>query len=104
MFQATYGLKSLNIPIIISKFSIFLKNEVKFPLFKLYFSIYGYATVTTIQGALIIGGYDGSKVATVACYSNSGWSKLDDLQSVRAYHRAIINGNKVYVIGGNNTK
>ena len=38
--------------------------------------------------------------ATVACYNNSGWSKLDDMQSVRAYHRAIINGGKVYVVGG----
>ena len=64
-----------------------------------------YATVTTIQGALIIGGTDGSQqVATVACYSNSGWSKLDDLQSVRYDHRAIINGDKVYVIGGSGTK
>ena len=68
----------------------------------LYFSIYYYATVTTSQGALFIGGYgDGSEVATVACYNNAGWSRLDDLQSTRRYHRAIINGDKVYVVGGN---
>ena len=66
---------------------------------KIYFSIRLFATVTTEQGALIIGGYHGSSVATVACY-NSGWSRLDDLQSVRHNHRAIINGDKVYVIGG----
>ena len=72
-------------------------------LFNIYFSISRYATVTTSQGALIIGGYDGSLVATVACYS-AGWSRLDDLQSTRRYHRAIVNGDKVYIIGGNGTK
>ena len=73
----------------------------------LYFSISAYGTVTTNQGALIIGGYDDSLlryVATVACYNSVGWSKLDDLQSVRGYHRAIINGDKVYVVGGAHTK
>ena len=71
---------------------------------KIYFSIYKYATVTTSQGALIIGGSDASYVTTVACYNNAGWSKLDDLQSTRAWHRAIINGDKVYVVGGNDDK
>ena len=70
----------------------------------LFFSIYAYGTVTTSKGALFIGGYDGSEVATVACYNNAGWSKLDDLQSTRHYHRAIINGDKVYVVGGNNER
>ena len=73
-------------------------------VFKIYFSISGYGTVTTSQGAIFIGGFDGSYVATVACYNHAGWSKLDDLQSVRGYHRAIINGDKVYVVGGANTK
>ena len=71
---------------------------------RIYFSIYGYATVTTSQGALIIGGYGGVEVATVACYNSAGWSRLDDLQSTRYGHRAIINGDKVYVIGGNGKK
>ena len=75
-------------------------------IFKIYLSIRQYATVTTNQGALIIGGYSvavsGGKVATVACYNNSGWTKLDDLQSARYGSRAIINGDKVYVIGGIN--
>ena len=39
-------------------------------------------------------------VTTVACYNNAGWSRLDDLQSTRVDHRAIINGEKVYVTGG----
>ena len=68
------------------------------------FSITLFATVTTEQGALIIGGSTAGgasgDVTTVACYNNSGWSKLDDLQSARSGHRAIINGDKVYVIGG----
>ena len=68
------------------------------------FSIYAYATVTTSQGALFIGGYGGAEVATVACYNNAGWSKLDDLQSTRHYHRAIVNGDKVYVVGGKDTR
>ena len=59
-----------------------------------------YATVTTNQGALFIGGDAGAQVATVACYNNEGWSRLDELQSTRRYHRAIINGDKVYVVGG----
>ena len=72
---------------------------------KFNFSIYSYATVTTGQGALFIGGFDGSnQVATVACYNSSGWSQMDDLQSIRHYHRAINNGDKVYIIGGTETK
>ena len=71
-----------------------------------YFSICEYATVTTSQGALIIGGYAGSRpgVATVACYNNAGWSKLDDLHSPRYFHRAIIDADRVYVIGGTDIK
>ena len=72
--------------------------------FLIFFSIFGYATVTTSKGALFIGGDSGSEVATVACYNSSGWSRLDDLQSTRTRHRAIINGDKVYVIGGNGTR
>ena len=67
------------------------------------FSIVDYATVTTAQGALILGGWSytlGNALATVASYNNSGWSKLDDLQSTRYGHGAIVNGDKVYVIGG----
>lgn len=71
-------------------------------------SISGYATVTTSQGALIIGGYcfgcTPGEVATVASYNEDGWKKLDDLQSTRYGHRAIVNGDKVFVIGGSGTK
>ena len=69
-----------------------------------YFSIYAYATVTTSQGALILGGYGYSVYSTVACYNGSGWTKLKDLYSTRRYHRAIMNGDKVYIVGGSGTK
>ena len=81
--------------------NIFINSSPR--IWKIFFSIRLFATVTTGQGALIIGGNDNSVVATVACY-NSGWSRLDDLQSVRHLHRAIINGDKVYVIGGGGTR
>ena len=101
MFQATAGLK---LPIILTMTSknIILLLYRLYNKKQIYFSIYDYATVTTTQGALIIGGYAGSSpgVTTVACYNNSGWSRLDDLQSIRWYHRSIINGDNVYVIGG----
>ena len=56
--------------------------------------------MTTTQGALIIGGSDGSPLRTVACYNSAGWTKLDDLQTARYAHRAVVNGDKVYLIGG----
>ena len=87
-----------------SKFLTFKPCFCLLALFQSYLSIYGYAEVTTSQGALFIGGYYGGEVATVASYNTSGWSRLDDLQSPRYYHRAIINGDKVYVIGGGGTK
>ena len=62
-----------------------------------------FAAVTIKQGALVIGGYVydlGDRMATVACYSRAGWSKLDDLQSARNDHRAIINVDKIYNIAG----
>ena len=70
----------------------------------MFFSLRLFATVTTRQGALIIGGdvqvNSIGVVSTVACFNNSGWSRLDDLQSIRKDHSAIINGDKVYIIGG----
>ena len=55
-----------------------------------YFSISDYATVTTSQGALIIGGNcwgsdpeDEGRV--VALYNDDGWKRLADLQTQRKY-------------------
>ena len=94
--EQIHGPKLPIIPIMIRMFLFHLIRG-----FQNSFSIDLYATVTTGQGALIIGGWiAGKNTATVACYNNSGWTKLDDLQSARHQHRAIINGDKVYVIGG----
>ena len=65
-----------------------------------FHSIYAYATVTTSEGAIFIGGANGKYVYL---YNNSGWTKLDDLHTSRYYHRAIMNGDKIYVIGGSGT-
>ena len=75
----------------------------------LNFSNRHFATVTTVQGALIIGGLvtnglTEEPTTTVACYNRSGWSRLDDLQSPRSSGRAIVNGDKVYIIGGSETQ
>ena len=57
--------------------------------------------MTTNQGALIIGGTDiTGDLALVHCYNNARWSRLNDLQSTRYGHRAIANGDKVFIVGG----
>ena len=70
----------------------------------LHFSIQYFATVTTSQGALVIGGHDGAAVATVALYTELDWFRLNGLQSPRYGHRAIINGNQINIIGGSGTQ
>ena len=101
--QPIHGLKLPLIHTMISKFWIISLLSFGFII---YLSIRRFATVTTEQGALIIGGIwrnleeKDSVVTTVACFNNSGWSRLDDLQSARYNSRAIINGDKVYVVGG----
>ena len=99
--QVTNGLELPIILTMISEYLIFFKFEFSKKKSR---SIHGYATVTTSKGALIIGGSEDSELATVACYNDVGWSKLQDLQSTRTDHRAIINGDQVYVIGGRGTK
>ena len=56
--------------------------------------------MTTKKGALIIGGWSGAFLSTVASFDGINWKKLNDLNSARRAHRAIVNGNKVYVVGG----
>ena len=61
-----------------------------------------YATVTTPKGALIIGGKwgDGQTVSENGRY-NGKWSRLTDLIGKRDYHSAVLNGNTIYILGGN---
>ena len=62
--------------------------------------------MTTSEGVLIIGGHCwGSEDSEdhgqiVALYNDDGWKRLDDLYSKREGHRAIVNGDKIFVIGG----
>ena len=56
--------------------------------------------MTTKKGAMIIGGWSGTFLSTVASFDGSSWQKLNDLIFSRRAHRAIVNGNKVYVVGG----
>ena len=68
------------------------------------FRISAYATVTTSQGAMIIGGYNGKEsVTTIADYTGnaSGWTQIGDLHIARNGHRAIVNVDQVFVVGGN---
>ena len=51
-----------------------------------------------------MGGYDYLVYSTVACYNSSGWTRLKDLYSTRRFHRAIMNDDKVYIVGGSGTK
>ena len=102
IFQALHGLKLRIIHMITGKFFLLFKSWANFSSKLIFFSVTYFATLTTSQGTLIIGGYS-DKIGiqnTVACYNDSGRSKLDYLQSVRAYHRAIINDGKVYIVGG----
>ena len=87
---------------ITGKFFLLFKSWANFSSKLIFFSVTYFATLTTSQGTFIIGGYS-DKIGiqnTVACYNDSGWSRFDYLQSVRAYHRAIINDGKVYIVGG----
>ena len=61
-----------------------------------------YATVSTNQGAFIIGGrMDSSNyVSTIACFNGNEWSLIGNLNSPRAGHSAIINGDNVFIVGG----
>jgi len=54
---------------------------------------------------LIIGGFfDDISSSTIARYKLSTtieeWSKIGNLQQPRSGHRAMINGNRIYVVGG----
>ena len=65
--------------------------------------------MTTSQGAIIIGGKSwGSdpedEGRIVALYNDDGWKRLENLHSKHEGHRAIVNGDKIFVIGGQRTQ
>ena len=47
---------------------------------------------------------DGVEVSQIAKFSaTEKWSKEGNLQAIRSAHRAISNGDRVYVVGGSET-
>ena len=69
------------------------------------FSIRGYAVVSLADSILIIGGrYNGITISNIVKYKVTAtveqWSEIGYLQKPRTYHRALINGNRIYVVGG----
>ena len=53
------------------------------------------------SSALIIGGKcDDAISSMVAKYTNDNWEHVGNLQNPRDGHRAIINENRIYVVGG----
>ena len=65
------------------------------------FSIYDYGVISRKSSVLIIGGYcDGSVSSLIAKYTIDKWEHVGNLQNSRRSHRAIANGDRIYVVGG----
>ena len=65
--------------------------------------IYAYATVSTDQGVLVIGGRDHGpehETTIVAEFRDGNWNNIGNLARKRAYHNAIKSGSEIMVIGG----
>ena len=76
------------------------KNRIK-----KFSSIYYYGIVSLTDSILIISGYCNSKPSSrIAKYKLSNtieeWSEIGNLQHTRIIHRAIINENRIYIVGG----
>ena len=68
-------------------------------------SLYWYGIVSLKDSILIIGGDCVDTISsTIARYKLSTtieeWSEIGNLQQPRYKHRAMINGNRIYVVGG----
>ena len=63
-------------------------------------SISYYAALAIKRAVYIIGGDDGSYVATVAIFENEKWRKAGELNKARNGHGAISVNERIYVIGG----
>ena len=66
--------------------------------------ISNYATASTRESVLIIGGYtDGSPAytSTIAEFKNESWKNVGDLTQSRSSHGAISSGSITMVVGGN---
>ena len=64
-------------------------------------SISYYGVISRKSSVLIIGGLcDGNSSSLIAKYTIDQWERVGNLQKSRAYHRAIADDNRIYVVGG----
>ena len=76
-------------------------------LIKTFLSISSYAVVSLASSIMVIGGScDGNESSQVAKYtaSSNAWTNAGSLIVARNGHRAVLNGNRIHVIGGNMIK
>ena len=68
----------------------------------LLFRISGYGIVSRDSSVLIIGGKceGNDAVSLIAKYTLDEWEQVGNLQHGRWGHRAISNGDRIYVVGG----
>ena len=50
------------------------------------------------------GNCDGNVSSLIAKYSSNKWDRVGNLQDSRRYHRAIVNDDRIYVVGGEGTR
>ena len=69
------------------------------------FSICCYGTISRQASVLIFGGrIDRSDSSLIAKYTDNKWERIGNLQDSRDWHRAIVNDDRLYVIGGSGTQ
>ena len=67
-------------------------------------SISEYGVISRQSSVLVIGGEcDGRDSSLIARYTMNKWERDGNLQNSRRGHRAISNGDRIYVIGGSGT-
>ena len=66
------------------------------------FSIYRYGLISRQSSVLIMGARCDGNVSSslIAKYTIDEWERVGNLQYPRHYHRAISNGDRIYVVGG----
>ena len=84
-----------------------LKRNIKGagPKSKFSSSIYRYAVVSRESSVFIMGGHWGSSQSPrIAKYTIDKWELVGSLQDNRYGPRAILNGDRMYVVGGEFTR
>ena len=70
-----------------------------------YFSIFRYGLVSLNSSVIIFGGRcDGSNISSIFKYTIDQWEQIGNLQSTRYGSGAILNGNRIFIIGGEKTQ